>query len=181
MSEGRSTWASNGFKIAPFGKGRNAIQSAHTNDLVDALNMLGTITVVRGTEDKVLYADNGVIIQLKSSAVEAAESSLLNPFSIYRTDTSWLHYKVTTGWVVRGGVPILASNIETEFPISASVLYYWFYMELTDTTAVISTSATTLAWSCTKIPLGWVDTLTGVATTTPTIVNLNRDHLFNPL
>lgn len=74
MSEVRSTWASNGFKIAPFGKGRNAIQSAHTNDLVDALNMLGTITVIRGTEDKVLYADNGVIIQLKSSEVEASSS-----------------------------------------------------------------------------------------------------------
>lgn len=74
MSEDRSTWASNGFKIAPFGKGRNAIQSAHTNDLVDALNMLGTITVIRGTEDKVLYADNGVIIQLKSSEVEASSS-----------------------------------------------------------------------------------------------------------
>jgi hypothetical protein len=74
MSEDRSTWASNGFKIAPFGKGRNAIQSAHTNDLVDALNMLGTITVIRGTDDKVLYADNGVIIQLKSSAVEANSS-----------------------------------------------------------------------------------------------------------
>ena len=182
MSESLSTWASNGFRIQPFGKGRNAIQSDHANDLVDGLNMLGKITVARGEKDDVFYAaDNGVIIQLKSSAVEAAESSLLNPFRIYRTATSWLHYKVTTGWVVRGGVPILATNIETEFPISASVLYYWFYMELTDTTAVISTSATTLAWSCTKIPLGWVDTLTGVATTTPTIVNLNRDHLFNPL
>lgn len=181
MSESLSTWASNGFKIQPFGKGRNAIQSNHANDLVDGLNILGRITVSRGAGDVVYYADNGVTIQLKSSAVLAAESSLLNPFSIYGTQTSWLHYKVTTGWVVRGGVPILASNIETEFPISASVLYYWFYMELTDTTAVISTSATTLAWSCTKIPLGWVDTLTGVGTNTPSIVNLNRDHLFNPL
>lgn len=181
MSESNSTWASNGFKIAPFGKGRNAIQNAHSNDLVDALNMLGTITVIRGTEDKVLYADNGVSIQIKNSETEAAASLARNPFTIYRTPTSWLHYKVTTGWVVRGGVPILATNIETEVAITASVLYYWFYMELTNTTAVISTSATTLAWSCTKIPLGWVDTLTGLGTTTPTIVNLNRDHLFNPL
>lgn len=64
MNQSNSSWASNGFKIAPFGKGRNAIQSVHANDLVDALNMLGTITIIRGTEDKVVYADNGVIIQL---------------------------------------------------------------------------------------------------------------------
>jgi hypothetical protein len=103
-----------------------------------------------------------------------------NPFRIYQSG-DWLHYKVTTGWVVRDGVPILATNIETELPITASVQYYWFYLELTDTTAAINTSATTLVWSCTKIPLGWVDTLTGVATDTPAITNLIRDHLFSPL
>ena len=74
MSEARSTWASNGFVIEPFGKGRNAIQSSHANDLVDGINMLGRITVIRGTEDKVVYADNGVTIQLKSSEVEASSS-----------------------------------------------------------------------------------------------------------
>jgi hypothetical protein len=67
MSESLSTWASNGFKLQPFGKGRNAIQSKHANDLVDALNMLGKIQVVRGDKDAVLYAENGVIIQLSGS------------------------------------------------------------------------------------------------------------------
>lgn len=78
MNQSNSSWASNGFKIAPFGKGRNAIQSVHANDLVDALNMLGTITIIRGTEDKVVYADNGVTIQLKTTEAATDDSETVD-------------------------------------------------------------------------------------------------------
>ena len=152
-----------------------------TPKLVGWLNKL--VVSARASEVKKVIGNGRLIETTDGKTIEIWNSPPrpdTNPFRIYQSG-DWLHYKVTTGWVVRGGVPILATNIETELPITASVLYYWFYMELTDTTAVISTSATTLAWSCTKIPLGWVDTLTGVGTNTPSIVNLNRDHLFNPL
>ena len=73
MSE--SQWSSAGFKIEPFGAGRNAIQSKHANDLVDALNILGRITIVRGQSDVVMYADNGVTIQLKATEAAAGDDS----------------------------------------------------------------------------------------------------------
>lgn len=102
-----------------------------------------------------------------------------NPFRIYQSDT-WLKYKVTTGKVITTGDPITATNIETEITITSGVLRYWFYMEMTATTAEVKTSATTLAWSALLIPIGWVDTLTGVATTTPDIQQFITTNIFNP-
>lgn len=62
MSDKSSKWLKE--NIAQFGKGRNAVQSRYVNELVDALNILRKITIKRGQEDEVFYADNGVIIQL---------------------------------------------------------------------------------------------------------------------
>lgn len=59
-----SKWTDRGFTIAKLGAGRNAIKSSVANELVYALNMLGKLKVVRGDKDVVLYADNGVTIQL---------------------------------------------------------------------------------------------------------------------
>lgn len=56
--------SSAGFKIEPFGKGRNAIQSAYANEVVDCLNPLGNIKLTRGKDDKVFYSDVDVTIQL---------------------------------------------------------------------------------------------------------------------
>lgn len=67
-----SAFGETGFKLEKLGKGRNAIQSKVANELVRALNQVGTITVIRGQEDKVIYGDNGVIIQLKNSDSAAA-------------------------------------------------------------------------------------------------------------
>lgn len=169
--------ASSGFSIEPFGKGRNAIQSAFANELVDALNQLGNIKILRGKEDKVLYSDAGIIIQLPKDT--ATNSVTTNPFTIYAT-TSWLKYKVTTGYIVRSSNPITATGIESEFTISSGVLRYWFYIELTETTAEIKTSSSTLEWSCDLVPIGWVDTSTGSGSSVATIYQLNRDHLFSP-
>ena len=66
--------SSGGFKLEPFGKGRNAIQTTYANELVNCLNPLGNISIVRGKEDKVLYSDVGVSLQL-GIAPGAAESS----------------------------------------------------------------------------------------------------------
>lgn len=76
MSEPLSTWSSSGFKIEPFGKGRNAIQSKHANDLVDALNILGRIKIERGGKDAVFYSDSGVTLQLKKQEESEASTSL---------------------------------------------------------------------------------------------------------
>lgn len=179
MSESLSTWASNGFKIQLFGKGRNAIQSKHANDLVDALNMLGKITIKKGSEDKVFYAENGVVIQLKDLEHELIGSEFENPFRIYQSG-DWLTYKVTDGFAITTGDPITVTNIETEITITSGVAYYWFYLEMTATTAEVKSSATTLVWSNLLIPIGWVDTYTNGAYEIADINQMLRDNVFNP-
>lgn len=99
-----------------------------------------------------------------------------NPFRIYQSDT-WLKYKVTTGKVIAAGDPITPTNVETEITITSGVARYWFYLEMTATTAEVKTSATTLTWSTTLIPIGWVDTS---VTNVGTINQFLRDHVFNP-
>lgn len=97
MSE--SQWSSAGFKIEPFGAGRNAIQSKHANDLVDALNILGRITIVRGTTDAVMYADNGVTIQLAPEG-DSGGGSTGTPGTIVRAKITALakNYVTVTLW-----------------------------------------------------------------------------------
>lgn len=176
MSDSKSQWSSAGFSIQPFGKGRNAIQSEHANDLVDALNILGKIELLRGEDDKVLYADNGLTIQLKRAAEDGASGSSANPFRIYST-TSWLKYKVTTGFAITTGNPISVAAVESEFTITSGVTYYWFYLEMTATTAEVKASATTPTWSTNLIPIGWVNTVdTGIGV----INQVLKDHVFNP-
>jgi len=177
MSDSKSTWSSRGFKLQRFGPGRNAIQSHHSNDLIEAANMLGNIAVKRGNSDKVLYAESGVVIQLKD--FDDSASGDVQPFKIYQT-TSWLTFKVMTGYVITTGNPIVPSMIETSFTLSSGVALYWFYVDMTATTAEIKTSSTTLPWSSSKIPIGWVDTSTGAASSASTISQFVRDHIFNP-
>jgi hypothetical protein len=125
----------------------------------------------------VAYTDKGVEIIPVQSTGRSVES---NPFLIYRS-TDWLTYRVGEGIIIGTGDPITIINAEDEdFPISGGVLRYWFYIEMDATTAEIKTSATTLEWSTTLIPLGWVDTQTGSGTNTAKIYQLVRDHIFNP-
>jgi hypothetical protein len=106
-------------------------------------------------------------------------SSITNPFTISQS-TDWLTYKVSTGLVVLSGDPITPTQVDVDLTITAGVEHYWFYIDIGTTTAEVKTSATTLAWGCNKIPLGWVDTLTNQATTTAKIYQLQRDHIFSP-
>lgn len=101
------------------------------------------------------------------------------PFQIYQTST-WLKYKVKAGDVITTADPIVATGIEVEKTITSGVLRYWFYIEMTSTTAEIKVSATTLTWDSNKIPIGWVDTQTDSATSKATIHQFVRDHIFNP-
>jgi hypothetical protein len=171
--------SSAGFKIKPFGKGRNAIQSAYANELVDCLNPLGNIKLTRGKEDKVFYSDVDVTIQLETDSGAGLGADSSNPFRIYQT-TSWLKYKVTTGIVISTSDPITLVGAETEQTLTGGVTRYWFYLDMTSTTAEIKKSATTLTWSANLIPIGWVDTSTGIGTSTATIYQVLKDHVFNP-
>lgn len=81
--------SSGGFKLEPFGKGRNAIQTTYANELVNCLNPLGKISIVRGKEDKVLYSDAGVTLQI----AKAEETSAVGgASSIFRARIVALHY-----------------------------------------------------------------------------------------
>lgn len=101
-------------------------------------------------------------------------------FRIYQS-SDWLTYRVGSGVIIATGDPITILNPEDEdFPISDGVSRFWFYIEMTSTTAEIKTSATTLTWSSTLIPIGWVDTATGSADEVSTPYQFIRDDIFNP-
>lgn len=102
------------------------------------------------------------------------------PFQIYQTST-WLKYKVTTGKFKPSGAIIVPTDVETEFTITSGVAEYWFWLELTNTTAVVNASATGPSeWTINQIPIGSVDTLTGLATTTAIINQFYPHHLYLP-
>lgn len=101
------------------------------------------------------------------------------PFRIYGGDT-WLEFKVAAGYLVLTGDPIVPTDLDTAFTLTAGVARYWFYLEISSGTAVVKKSSTTLAWSGSLIPLGWVDTTTGSPTVRPDVEQLVHDHIFNP-
>jgi hypothetical protein len=101
------------------------------------------------------------------------------PFQIYQT-TTWLKYKVKTGIVITTGNPITATGIESEFTITSGVSRYWFYIDMTSSAAEVKTSSTTLTWSKSKIPVGYVDTSTGSGSSTAYIYQVLSDNVFNP-
>jgi hypothetical protein len=81
------------------------------------------------------------------------------PFLIYRGST-WLKFKVATGFVITTGDPFIPADVDTEITITDGVARYWFYLDITSTTASVESSATTPTWDINKVPLGWVDTAT---------------------
>lgn len=72
--ENQSYFNEGGFKLALFGKSRNAIKSRIANELIRALNALGKIKIQYGKEGKVLYSDSSVIIQLRKPVFEQVVS-----------------------------------------------------------------------------------------------------------
>ena len=85
------------------------------------------------------------------------------PFKIRRT-TDWLLFKVSTGFVIVADEPIIPGGVETTIAVDSGVAEFWFYVDVdkTNQTAALLSTATTPMWSCTKIPVGWVDTSSGV-------------------
>lgn len=121
---------------------------------------------------KVRRSSGGTVLEIdrqtKSNAI---------PFEIYQSGT-WLEYKVRDGIYIDTGNPVTVIGTETTITISSGVLRYWFYLDVD--LVEIKSSATTLEWSATKIPLGWVDTQTGSSSEVATITQVWRDHIFNP-
>lgn len=102
--------------------------------------------------------------------------ALIDVFEIYQSDT-WLKFKVTTGFVIIDGDPVIPTDVETEFTLTSGVARYWFYIDFAGT-PTIATAAVTPSWDATKVPLGWVDTATYAGTTRSEIHQ--REHIFNP-
>lgn len=123
---------------------------------------------------KIPNAGGGFSLVIENKATDGGA----DPFSIYQSDT-WLKFKVRTGYVIQTGEPIVPTAVETEFTITTGVAEYWFYLDLTSTPEV-KTSATTLTWSSSLIPIGWVDTDTYSADSRSVITQFLRDHVFVP-
>lgn len=149
-----------------------------THKLVSWLNRLRAASMQ--TEIKTVIG--GRLIQHSNGRELVIDPSkpvvLSTPFQIYQA-SSWLKFKVRDGRYVGTGNPITVTNTETELELTSGVARYWFYIESTATTAEVKKSATTLEWSSTKIPIGWVDT-TDTTNNASVIYQLLTDHIFNP-
>jgi hypothetical protein len=132
------------------------------------LNRPGVITVE--------YTEKGIALTPVAGG-KSSQSS--NPFTISQS-TDWLTYKVSDGIAITTGDPISVANVDTDIAISAGVLHYWIYLEMTATTAEVKASSTTLEWSTLLIPIGWVDTATNEVGEVATIYQVLRDNIFNP-
>lgn len=128
--------------------------------------------VSAGRGYKYRVTSDGTILEVDSTENKS------HPFKIYQTG-SWLTYKVSAGYAVTTGSRITVTNVDTDIPVSDSSLN-WIYIEMTSTTAVVKTTTTTLTWSSTLIPIGYVDTLTYHSTNKPIIYQLLKSDIFNP-
>lgn len=128
--------------------------------------------VSAGRGYKYRVTSDGTILEVDSTENKS------HPFKIYQTG-SWLTYKVSAGYAVTTGSRITVTNVDTDIPVVDSSLN-WIYIEMTATTAVVKTTTTTLTWSATLIPVGYVDTSTYHTTTKPIIYQLLKSDIFNP-
>jgi hypothetical protein len=100
------------------------------------------------------------------------------PFMIY-FGGSWLTVRVTGGLYITTGDPITVTNTETDLTLTSGLARHWVYVELSATTGQVLTSTTTLTWSPTKVPLGFVNT-TDTVNQRSLITQFYPLHLFNP-
>lgn len=144
--------------------------------LVSWMNRL--VIGCRASEVKSVTGNGRLIEHSDGKVIEIWSDRIVNrdPFRIYQT-TDYLHYKVSDGYVVGTGDPITVTGVDTELVLTSGVATYWIYLEMTATTAEIKKSSTTLTWSSTLIPIGWVDTQTDGA---GIIYQMLKDHVFNP-
>ena len=103
-----------------------------------------------------------------------------SPFRIYQSST-WLKFKVTTGWVIATSDAFVPTNVETELTITSGVSKFYFVLTiLSASTASISTSSTLPVWGVDVIPIGWVDTDTYSADSRSVIHQFLHDNVFSP-
>lgn len=108
------------------------------------------------------------------------QKSKAHPFEIYQTST-WLKYKVRTGYAITTGAPFEPANVETEFTLTSGVAKYYFVLTFSSSSAAtITTSSTLPAWGIDVIPIGWVDTATYAAVTHGQIEQFTHDNIFSP-
>jgi hypothetical protein len=102
------------------------------------------------------------------------------PFRIRRGD-DWLHYIVGEGHIITTGNPlVVVTGLETPLAVTASVSKFYIYCEMTATAAEFKTAASAPLWDVTKIPIGWIDTLTNEADERGIITQFWKQNIFNP-
>ena len=112
--------------------------------------------------------------------IETGQDGITFPFKIVPGST-WLKFKVTTGYVITTGAPFVPTDVDTEFTLTSGVAKYYFLLTMTDaTTAEISVSSTLPVWSVEIVPIGWVDTNTYSGSSRSVIYQFCRENIFSP-
>lgn len=129
--------------------------------------------VHKGLGYDISHTTDGTILKLAAGGGGVT----INPFTIYQSST-WLKFKVTTGYVIKTGDAIVPALVETEFTVNTGVGSAWLYIDLSDDT--IKLTETTPTWTVDEIPIGWVDTSTYAAQTRSVIYQFLTTHVYNP-
>lgn len=98
------------------------------------------------------------------------------PFRIYQGST-WLKYKVTTGWVALSSTPFEPSNPDTELTVTSAVAKYYVYLDVGTSTAEFKVSSTALSWSTQLVLIGWIDTDTYSGEERGVITQFRKEHI----
>lgn len=83
------------WKIKPFdyGENRHLLVPEEANLIVNGLNRIHSMEVVRGNADQVLISDQKITIQLKATEAEAATSETNFPFEILQPNAGTANFK----------------------------------------------------------------------------------------
>lgn len=125
----------------------------------------------------------GTTHEAQSTAVYAPDELPPHPFKITHS-TDWLTVQVAPGYVIAADDPIAATGVDADIVLAEDDAQYWLYLDIDSGagTASVEKSATTPAWSCAIVPIGWVDTLAGAEATPPysIIYQFLHENIFSP-
>ena len=145
-------------------------QEAWLRTLLEGVSQFEITSIVGGK--KKANPSGGFALVIDSSSGNGGDF----PFRIYQGST-WLKYKVATGWVALSSTPFEPSNPDTELTVTSAVAKYYVYLDIGTSAAEFKVSSTALSWSTQLVLIGWIDTNTYSAETRGVITQFRKEHI----